>query len=170
LADAPFELWLAVRTRRTVTALVDATVGELRKLAVFVRLAGLLVYRGVQLLLLHHAPDAFTPSTPIADMHMAVVPVSKVDYSVTKGGLRLWAVVFLFIVLCSSLYSVFHNSELAIGERCVAAAMSVRAQKSTMISTTKQMPMMMTTLSATTNATDMRTTTNGTLSLKVQRC
>ncbi|VDM95672.1 unnamed protein product [Thelazia callipaeda] len=36
-----------------------------------------------------------------------VVASSKVDYSVTKGGLKLWAVILVFVILCSSLYTLF---------------------------------------------------------------
>ncbi|KAL3990554.1 Aspartyl/Asparaginyl beta-hydroxylase family protein [Acanthocheilonema viteae] len=43
---------------------------------------------------------------------MAVmVASSKVDYSVTKGGLRLWAVLLVFVILCSSFYTLFSTME-----------------------------------------------------------
>ncbi|VDK37271.1 unnamed protein product [Gongylonema pulchrum] len=44
-------------------------------------------------------------------MAVMVAP-SKVDYSVTKGGLRLWAVLLVFVVLCSSLYTLFSAKDL----------------------------------------------------------
>lgn len=36
----------------------------------------------------------------------------RLDYSVTKGGLRLWIVVIVFILLISGLVTVFSNKEL----------------------------------------------------------
>eukprot|EP00081_Caenorhabditis_elegans_P004410 NP_001123164.1 Uncharacterized protein CELE_K09A9.6 [Caenorhabditis elegans] len=38
---------------------------------------------------------------------VALTPVPKVDYSVTKGGARTWIVLLVFIFLCSSLYTIF---------------------------------------------------------------
>ena len=40
--------------------------------------------------------------------HMAVmVAPSRVDYSVNKGGLRSWAVIIVFVLLCSALLNIF---------------------------------------------------------------
>ncbi|OZC09010.1 hypothetical protein X798_03940 [Onchocerca flexuosa] len=47
--------------------------------------------------------------TPMAVM----VAPSRVDYSVTKGGLRLWVVLLVFVILCSSFYTLFSTMELA---------------------------------------------------------
>ncbi|CAB3410281.1 unnamed protein product [Caenorhabditis bovis] len=38
---------------------------------------------------------------------VALTPVPKVDYSVTKGGARTWIVLLVFFFLCSSLYTIF---------------------------------------------------------------
>uniref|UniRef100_A0A0R3RSC5 Asp_Arg_Hydrox domain-containing protein n=1 Tax=Elaeophora elaphi TaxID=1147741 RepID=A0A0R3RSC5_9BILA len=47
-------------------------------------------------------------------MPMAVmVTPNRVDYSMTKGGLRLWAVLLVFVILCSSFYTLFSTMELA---------------------------------------------------------
>ncbi len=46
-------------------------------------------------------------------MAVMVASPNRVDYSVTKGGLRVWAVLFIFIFLCSSLYTVFSAREIA---------------------------------------------------------
>jgi hypothetical protein len=55
-----------------------------------------------------------TGAGPPSPMALMLVPTAnKVDYSMTKGGLRLWAVVFVFIFMCSSLYTVFSAHELA---------------------------------------------------------
>lgn len=74
-------------------------------------------------------------------MHMALVPAGKVDYSVTKGGLRLWAVVFVFIILCSCLYTVFQGTELAYGEELhlntVFKSLPMQTLKTISISTKK---------------------------------
>ncbi|KAK6112788.1 Aspartyl/Asparaginyl beta-hydroxylase family protein [Brugia pahangi] len=45
-------------------------------------------------------------------MAVMVAP-SRVDYSVTKGGLRLWTVLLVFVILCSSFYTLFSTMELA---------------------------------------------------------
>ncbi|VDK68106.1 unnamed protein product [Onchocerca ochengi] len=47
--------------------------------------------------------------TPMAVM----VAPSRVDYSVTKGGLRLWGVLLVFVILCSSFYTLFSTMESA---------------------------------------------------------
>uniref|UniRef100_A0A914CCF6 Aspartyl/asparaginy/proline hydroxylase domain-containing protein n=1 Tax=Acrobeloides nanus TaxID=290746 RepID=A0A914CCF6_9BILA len=44
----------------------------------------------------------------VHNMAVMVAP-TKVDYSVTKGGLRLWAVLFVFIFLCSALLTIFSD-------------------------------------------------------------
>ncbi|KAM3727269.1 Aspartyl/asparaginyl beta-hydroxylase [Dirofilaria immitis] len=48
----------------------------------------------------------------VAPMAVMIAP-NRVDYSVTKGGLRLWAVLFVFVILCSSFYALFSTMELA---------------------------------------------------------
>ncbi|VDM20632.1 unnamed protein product [Wuchereria bancrofti] len=48
----------------------------------------------------------------VAPTAVMVAP-SRVDYSVTKGGLRLWTVLFVFVILCSSFYTLFSTMELA---------------------------------------------------------
>uniref|UniRef100_A0A1I7VPL1 TPR_REGION domain-containing protein n=1 Tax=Loa loa TaxID=7209 RepID=A0A1I7VPL1_LOALO len=48
----------------------------------------------------------------VAPMAVMVAP-SRVDYSVTKGGLRLWAVLLVFVILCSSFYTLFSTMESA---------------------------------------------------------
>ncbi|CAG9533667.1 unnamed protein product [Cercopithifilaria johnstoni] len=48
----------------------------------------------------------------VAPMAVMVAP-SRVDYSVTKGGVRLWAVLLVFVILCSSFYTLFSTVELA---------------------------------------------------------
>ncbi|TKR58619.1 hypothetical protein L596_030041 [Steinernema carpocapsae] len=48
----------------------------------------------------------------VHNMAVIVAP-TKVDYSVTKGGIRIWAVLFVFVFLCSSLYTVFSEGELS---------------------------------------------------------
>lgn len=63
----------------------------------------------------------------MAPMAVMVTP-SKVDYSVTKGGLRLWAVLLVFVVLCSSLYTLFsakEMAELALGKHFLITVLSV---------------------------------------------
>ncbi|CAJ0949247.1 unnamed protein product, partial [Mesorhabditis belari] len=45
-------------------------------------------------------------------MTVALAP-QRVDYSVTKGGARTWAVLLVFMFLCSSLYTVFSAKEVA---------------------------------------------------------
>jgi len=62
-----------------------------------------------------------------ADVHLAVVP-SKIDYSVTKGGLRLWGVLFVFIVLCSSMYGLVQQAEQQ-GESAHMCSAAPRLQK-----------------------------------------
>ncbi|VDK50011.1 unnamed protein product [Anisakis simplex] len=54
----------------------------------------------------------------VSPMAVMVAP-TRIDYSVTKGGLRTWAVLFVFIFLCSSLYTIFSAkdlTELVVGE------------------------------------------------------
>lgn len=41
----------------------------------------------------------------------------RLDYSMTKGGLRLWIVVIVFVLLVSGLITVFSNKELGEYER-----------------------------------------------------
>ena len=127
--NTPFEVWLAFQLRHLTGKAHRESTAELARWRRFVTLASRYVYTGVRCDL-HRPHEPLTSASVFilttasigddhlrfADVHMAVVPVGKVDYSVTKGGVRLWAVVFVFIVLCSSLYSVFHNSELAVGE------------------------------------------------------
>ncbi|CAI2358163.1 unnamed protein product [Caenorhabditis sp. 36 PRJEB53466] len=43
---------------------------------------------------------------------VALSPVPKVDYSVTKGGARTWIVLLVFIFLCSSLYTIFSAKDI----------------------------------------------------------
>ncbi len=43
---------------------------------------------------------------------VALAQRDRVDYSVSKGGLRLWAVLFVFIVLCSSLYTALSSRDM----------------------------------------------------------
>ncbi|CAI5454375.1 unnamed protein product [Caenorhabditis angaria] len=45
-------------------------------------------------------------------MTVALTPVPKVDYSVTKGGARTWIVLLVFVFLCSSLYTIFSDKNL----------------------------------------------------------
>ncbi|KAJ1362442.1 hypothetical protein KIN20_021985 [Parelaphostrongylus tenuis] len=44
-------------------------------------------------------------------MTVALAPVSKIDYSVTKGGARTWIVLLVFLFLCSGLYTIFSSKE-----------------------------------------------------------
>ncbi|CAJ0610193.1 unnamed protein product [Cylicocyclus nassatus] len=44
-------------------------------------------------------------------MAVALAPVPKIDYSVTKGGARTWAVLLVFLFLCSGLYTIFSSRE-----------------------------------------------------------
>ncbi|KHJ85525.1 hypothetical protein OESDEN_14747 [Oesophagostomum dentatum] len=44
-------------------------------------------------------------------MAVALAPVPKIDYSVTKGGARTWAVLLVFLFLCSGLYTIFSSKE-----------------------------------------------------------
>jgi len=39
-------------------------------------------------------------------MAVMVAP-SRVDYSVNKGGLRSWAVIIVFVLLCSAILNIF---------------------------------------------------------------
>ncbi|MFH4974056.1 hypothetical protein AB6A40_000765 [Gnathostoma spinigerum] len=43
-------------------------------------------------------------------MAVMVLP-NKVDYSVTKGGVRSWVVLLVFVLLCSSLYTIFSTKQ-----------------------------------------------------------
>lgn len=43
---------------------------------------------------------------------VAISPASKVDYSVTKGGARTWIVLLVFVLLCSSLHTIFSAKDL----------------------------------------------------------
>ncbi|KIH62490.1 hypothetical protein ANCDUO_07225 [Ancylostoma duodenale] len=45
-------------------------------------------------------------------MAVALAPVPRIDYSVTKGGARTWAVLLVFLFLCSGLYTIFSSKEL----------------------------------------------------------
>ncbi|VDM74731.1 unnamed protein product [Strongylus vulgaris] len=45
-------------------------------------------------------------------MAVALAPVPKIDYSVTKGGARTWAVLLVFLFLCSGLYTIFSSKEI----------------------------------------------------------
>lgn len=47
----------------------------------------------------------------VAPVAVMITP-SKVDYSVTKGGVRLWVVLLVFVILCSSFYTLFSTMEL----------------------------------------------------------
>ncbi|PAV85118.1 hypothetical protein WR25_04534 [Diploscapter pachys] len=62
-------------------------------------------------------PSRGTPSVAmnagVHPMTVALAPAPKVDYSVTKGGARTWAVLLVFFFLCSSLYTVFSAKEIA---------------------------------------------------------
>lgn len=44
-------------------------------------------------------------------MTVALAPVSRIDYSVTKGGARTWIVLLVFLFLCSGLYTIFSSRE-----------------------------------------------------------
>ncbi|CAD5234193.1 unnamed protein product [Bursaphelenchus xylophilus] len=46
----------------------------------------------------------------VHNMAVMVAP-QKIDYSVTKGGLRSWAVLLVFILLCSALLAIFSESD-----------------------------------------------------------
>nr|CAD2160513.1 unnamed protein product [Meloidogyne enterolobii] len=57
-----------------------------------------------------HAPllRRQTSNLPGQVHHMAVmVAPSRVDYSVNKGGLRSWAVIIVFVLLCSAILNIF---------------------------------------------------------------
>uniref|UniRef100_A0A915BAZ3 Aspartyl/asparaginy/proline hydroxylase domain-containing protein n=1 Tax=Parascaris univalens TaxID=6257 RepID=A0A915BAZ3_PARUN len=47
----------------------------------------------------------------VSPMAVMVAP-NRIDYSVTKGGLRTWVVLFVFIFLCSGLYTIFSARDL----------------------------------------------------------
>ncbi|WKY16101.1 hypothetical protein Q1695_001074 [Nippostrongylus brasiliensis] len=44
-------------------------------------------------------------------MAVALAPVPKIDYSVTKGGARTWTVLLVFLFLCSGLYTIFSSKD-----------------------------------------------------------
>ncbi|KAK5974555.1 hypothetical protein GCK32_000807 [Trichostrongylus colubriformis] len=48
-------------------------------------------------------------------MAVALAPVHRIDYSVTKGGARTWAVLLVFLFLCSGLYTIFSSKDLSEG-------------------------------------------------------
>uniref|UniRef100_A0A7I4Z5S7 Asp_Arg_Hydrox domain-containing protein n=1 Tax=Haemonchus contortus TaxID=6289 RepID=A0A7I4Z5S7_HAECO len=48
-------------------------------------------------------------------MAVALAPVHRIDYSVTKGGARTWAVLLVFLFLCSGLYTIFSSKDLPEG-------------------------------------------------------
>jgi aspartate beta-hydroxylase len=53
---------------------------------------------------------------------MAVmVPPTKVEYSVTKGGLRSWIVLIVFFFLCSAMLTIFSDSDDDTGQTIVVS-------------------------------------------------
>lgn len=54
-------------------------------------------------------------------MAVALAPVHRIDYSVTKGGARTWAVLLVFLFLCSGLYTIFSSKDLSEGSDRVSA-------------------------------------------------
>ncbi len=60
--------------------------------------------------------SAYTPMHHSYHSSMAVVAArDRVDYSMAKGGLRYWTVMFVFLALCSSLYAVVNNIQTEDG-------------------------------------------------------
>lgn len=43
-------------------------------------------------------------------MALMVAP-QKLDYSVTKGGFKTWAVLIVFVLLCSALLAIFSEND-----------------------------------------------------------
>uniref|UniRef100_A0A915BAT3 Aspartyl/asparaginy/proline hydroxylase domain-containing protein n=1 Tax=Parascaris univalens TaxID=6257 RepID=A0A915BAT3_PARUN len=55
--------------------------------------------------------SSFGGAGHVSPMAVMVAP-NRIDYSVTKGGLRTWVVLFVFIFLCSGLYTIFSARDL----------------------------------------------------------